>query len=517
MLANPNYYPVMPKRSNHGVPIILSTVLLLTLIVGLTCAWLVLRTVEGYYATRIYPNVYVLGIALGGLAPDEAAAAIGEAADQPNAGLLVLRDGSRQWSASWSEAGLRLDVPATVQSAFAVGHADTSQSWQGRVSLWLSRHDVPPVLWVEPESARRLLKRLEPIVFVPATDASLHLSGGQIIVTPAQPGRALDIEATLASMIASIPSQGGAPQVDLVFRAVPPRVADVSVAKEQIEESLNRRIDLWAYDVLTQETFTWTLERNRIITWLRIEHAEPAGEQLLVRCDPGAVQATLTDLAAGLQGRGFRWEEATQQVLDAFHNGGGTVRLYLTHPSSSHVVQPGDTLGSIAAKFGMTSWLITQANPGADLDWLQVGQELIIPSVDVLLPYIPVSDKRIVISIPKQRMWVYQDGQLLYDWPISTGIADSPTHTGVFQILSKEENAYASLWDLWMPHFMAIYPSGPGFYNGIHALPILSSGRRLWEGLLGSPASYGCIILGIEQAETLYQWAEIGVPVVIEG
>jgi lipoprotein-anchoring transpeptidase ErfK/SrfK len=99
---------------------------------------------------------------------------------------------------------------------------------------------------------------------------------------------------------------------------------------------------------------------------------------------------------------------------------------------------------------------------------------------------------------------------------ISTGMADSPTHRGVFQILSKEENAYGSQWDLWMPYFMAIYRAGGDVYNGIHELPILASGQRLWAGALGRPASYGCVILGIPQAETLYQWAEVGVIVVIE-
>jgi lipoprotein-anchoring transpeptidase ErfK/SrfK len=33
---------------------------------------------------------------------------------------------------------------------------------------------------------------------------------------------------------------------------------------------------------------------------------------------------------------------------------------------------------------------------------------------------------------------------------------------------------------------------------------------------LGRPASYGCIILGVEEARTLYSWAEVGVTVVID-
>jgi lipoprotein-anchoring transpeptidase ErfK/SrfK len=66
-----------------------------------------------------------------------------------------------------------------------------------------------------------------------------------------------------------------------------------------------------------------------------------------------------------------------------------------------------------------------------------------------------------------------------------------------------------------MPHFMGIYEAWPGFMNGIHGLPLLSSGQRLWASSLGSPASYGCIILDLAAAEDLYYWADPGVVVEI--
>jgi lipoprotein-anchoring transpeptidase ErfK/SrfK len=37
----------------------------------------------------------------------------------------------------------------------------------------------------------------------------------------------------------------------------------------------------------------------------------------------------------------------------------------------------------------------------------------------------------------------------------------------------------------------------------------------LWAGVLGSPISYGCIVLGVEDAERLYNWAEVGTEVTI--
>jgi lipoprotein-anchoring transpeptidase ErfK/SrfK len=90
-----------------------------------------------------------------------------------------------------------------------------------------------------------------------------------------------------------------------------------------------------------------------------------------------------------------------------------------------------------------------------------------------------------------------------------------PILPGIFQVQSHFENAYASNWDLWMPHFLGIYEAVPGFENGIHGLPLLSNGVRLWGSVLGQPASYGCIILTLEAAEELYTWAEDGVVVEI--
>jgi lipoprotein-anchoring transpeptidase ErfK/SrfK len=337
-----------------------------------------------------------------------------------------------------------------------------------------------------------------------------------LVAVPGQPGRALNVDATLENVVSTVSYLGPENQFALIFQTVPPRLADTEAARGQAEEMLGRQVHITAHDWLYGETFDWTLDRAAVVKWLRVESAED-GSGPVVRVEAEAIEATLSDLLVQVgEGRGFEMEEACRQVLNAFDAGGGAVDLVLTHAPRTAVVQQGDKLTAIAARFGMPPGLIAEANPGVDLNWLSVGQELTIPSEDVLRPYPPVLGKRIVISISEQRLRVYEDGQVLYDWPVSTGLASSPTYSGEFQILGKEENAYASQWDLWMPHFLAVYRAGGDTYNGIHALPILSSGRRLWEGALGSPASYGCIILGIQEAETLFNWAEVGVAVTIE-
>ena len=104
---------------------------------------------------------------------------------------------------------------------------------------------------------------------------------------------------------------------------------------------------------------------------------------------------------------------------------------------------------------------------------------------------------------------------MLWTWVVSTGEPGKDTATGTYAIRSKIATAYASTWNLDMPYWMGVYQSGP-LENGIHALPIQrSTGTKLWEGYLGQQVSYGCIILSDENAQTLYNWAQIGTPVII--
>ena len=121
--------------------------------------------------------------------------------------------------------------------------------------------------------------------------------------------------------------------------------------------------------------------------------------------------------------------------------------------------------------------------------------------------------KRIVVDISEQHMYVYDGDNLVYSFIASTGMGNS-TRVGTFSVLNKIPNAYGATWNIWMPNWLGIYWSG-SLQNGIHALPILSNGATLWAGYLGTPISYGCVVLDTYDAQVLYDWADIGTPVEI--
>jgi lipoprotein-anchoring transpeptidase ErfK/SrfK len=122
--------------------------------------------------------------------------------------------------------------------------------------------------------------------------------------------------------------------------------------------------------------------------------------------------------------------------------------------------------------------------------------------------------KYILVDISEQHMYVYDGDTLVYSFVASTGLHNA-TAVGTFAVQSKIPSAYGSTWDIWMPNWLGIYWAG-GLENGIHALPILSNGAILWEGYLGRPVSYGCVVLGTYESSLLYNWAEMGTTVEIQ-
>ena len=185
-----------------------------------------------------------------------------------------------------------------------------------------------------------------------------------------------------------------------------------------------------------------------------------------------------------------------------------------TKKSIVHTVRRGETLSQIAAYYGVTVDQIRQLNNLKKGDILRVGQKLII-SGKPNKKRASKGQKKFVVDISEQRCWRYEGDKLLNTWRCSTGRNNS-TKTGRFRVQSKIRKAYGSTWNIWMPWWLGIYWSGP-VENGIHGLPWnAKTGARTWAGLVGTPITYGCVMLNDKAAETLWRWADIGTLVIIK-
>ncbi|MCD4694309.1 L,D-transpeptidase [bacterium] len=119
-------------------------------------------------------------------------------------------------------------------------------------------------------------------------------------------------------------------------------------------------------------------------------------------------------------------------------------------------------------------------------------------------------EKRIEINTGTQVLGYFLGGVKMGEFQVSSGKPSMPTPEGHYYIINKHPKAW-SPYGLWMPYWMGL---GTGRF-GLHQLPIWPDGYREGEDHLGQPVSHGCVRLGIEESEFLYNWAEIGTPVFI--
>lgn len=430
--------------------------------------------------------------------------------------LVDLDDPARTWEDQASSFGLSVDAVETTQRAYQQGRQGQGlASIRTMLSTLRAGAKVDYVVSLDPIRAKSQLEAWAERVNLPTQDGDLRLEGREIIHTLPRDGKSLDVLASLDLLIKDpetirIDHQ----MIPLVMVPNVSQQLDPHKAIETLETIVGRDAALRAYDPVTDEQFVWRPEDDEFQRWIDITIE---GDQFMVNLIPQAIRAYTEAVNSSLGAQRFIDTDQALVALEAQLSEGAQQPevLVVKYLPDTYIVQPGDNLVSISFKIGLPYWKLNEANPELARRGLVVGEELIVPPKDDMLALPVIPEKRIVISILEQKMWVHENHELLSEHIISTGIPNSPTLPGIFQVNSHYENAYASIWDLTMPHFMGIYDAVPGLTNGIHGLPLLSSGRRLWADVLGNPASYGCIILDLEAAEELFYWAEEGVVVEI--
>lgn len=125
-------------------------------------------------------------------------------------------------------------------------------------------------------------------------------------------------------------------------------------------------------------------------------------------------------------------------------------------------------------------------------------------------------ERNLETELGTQTMHVKIGDYKLWTFKVSSGKASTPTPTGHYSILNKQELRIGGE----SPHYRMPYWQGwrkDGY--GLHALPYLASdGGAFWQeayGHIGTPVSHGCIRQLPEDAAELYRFTSIGTPVYV--
>lgn len=483
---------------------------ILAISIGLLLS-LIITLVVLYQSSLILPGVQVMGVDIGGLTKTEAQTLLQNIWHGQS---LTLTTEETTLTVFPEMLGFMIKKDLTIDIAYQQG-----RSWQSfRESLQTNGPiHIEPIWYVDPLIAEINLRSLAPQFNIAPIEAFLSIEAGRAKAKSAHPGQRLDVQATVAHLTKNSQQILAHKQVSLILAPVPPMVSSVDEAVAQINQLFSRPLTLHTYDPISDETLVWVIPPETWGTWLTFHFDPQDPNQFEWTLIPEttlaylAEQVTLTDPTRYLD-----QDEALLSVEALLRETITPKVLRIYHYQRTHTVQAGETISRIAYQYGMPFPYLQQANPDLG-DQLYVGQTIIIPSADIFLPLPIVENKRIIISLAEQRMWTYENEALIWDWPTSSGIESSPTSPGVYQIQSHEENAYGSSWDLWMPYFMGIYHPGPhvSLMNGFHGFPTRDGRNLLWTGNLGTPVTYGCLLLETGNAKALYEWAEEGVVVEI--
>ena len=136
----------------------------------------------------------------------------------------------------------------------------------------------------------------------------------------------------------------------------------------------------------------------------------------------------------------------------------------------------------------------------------------------------------VIVSLSRQRVFLYNGSQVAIDSPISSGKRGHTTPSGHWHVLEKDPNHSSSIYGAFCDRTGRIVRSGvsekaDSAPSGTHFtgapmkwfMRLTDQGVGMHVGILpGYAASHGCVRLPAEIAPMIYQKVRVGTPVTVE-
>lgn len=125
----------------------------------------------------------------------------------------------------------------------------------------------------------------------------------------------------------------------------------------------------------------------------------------------------------------------------------------------------------------------------------------------------PHTTKRIIIDRSEQKLYAYDGEQIVMEELVSSGLDDTPTPRGEFRVFRKTPARYMQGP---LPDISDDYYDLPGVpWNLYFTVEGGAIHGAYWHNEFGQPHSHGCVNLALAAAKRLYDWADLGTPVIV--
>ncbi len=276
------------------------------------------------FSDRVFPGIMMAGVDLSSLTPEQASAALGQHLSYPTSGKIVFRNGDQVWAATPAELGMVFDAGTSVQRAYELGRqgglldnmANQLNAWQG--GLYLS-----PVIILDARVAHGYLQNIAAQLDRPVVEADLHLNGTEVVYTPGQTGRLLNVDKALTDLLAQLKTfQDG--EIPLVVAERAPTILDASSQADTLGKVLNGPLTLTIANAQTGDPGPWTISQSDLAGMITIGRVKTdAGWQYQVTVDARAIELFLEQIAplvnkSSTNAR-FYFDDANRQLVLVQH------------------------------------------------------------------------------------------------------------------------------------------------------------------------------------------------------
>lgn len=413
----------------------------------------------------VAPGTAVAGVPVGGLTQGAATDAI---TARLAATTVVLTGDGGGAELTGADLGATVDAAALAADAFAA-----RPMWN--VGAWFS----PPaeaVVTVDPATATAALRAAVPDLYTDPVDATVTYDAAtaSYVTTPAQPGTGIDVAAVRDALQGAFDAGRGSVELDPtpapVDAVTPTYVADATVAR------LNGMLDQIGFYVGSERTVP--VAREVAASWLTVSPGDRG--TFRITADATAIKPVVDGLAPLVN----RPAENGRVITDS---AGEVLR-----EESAGV--PGRELGDVS---GAADAFATQLASGNAVFPLPVTE--VAPAMTTLA-------RRIEVNLTTQTTTLFENGQAVNSYAISSGVPGSETPTGEFRVFAHvriQDMGCVSGVDYCTPDvpWVTYFSPDVGFHG------------TYWHNNFGTPMSHGCVNMPIDVAKYVYDWAPVGTEV----
>ncbi len=272
------------------------------------------------FSNRVFPGIIMAGVDLSSLTPNQASAALSQHLTYPKSGKVVFRDGEATWVATPADLGMVFDAGTSVQRAYNLGRqgglltnmATQLNAWQG--GLYLG-----PVIIFDARTAHDYLEKIAAQIDQPVVEADLHLNGTEVVYSPGQIGRLLNVDQTLANLLSIIKTFRDG-EVPLVIEEHAPVILDASPQADSLRQALSAPLTLNITNPQKGDPGPWTINQIDLAGMMSVGRVKiGAGWQYQVSLDTKSIQLFLEQIAPlvnqGSTNARFYFDDASKQLV----------------------------------------------------------------------------------------------------------------------------------------------------------------------------------------------------------